>query len=66
MCRSAFQPDACGVLTVKMLRMESWKLYLLVTHCRKNRVALDSDFMQFVGETREGVAESHSEEVILK
>lgn len=38
----------------------------LVTSRRKNRVTPPSDFMQFVGETGEVVAESHSGEVILK
>lgn len=57
--------DVREVLTVKMLKMDLWKLCLLVTCCRKNGVTPRSDFMQFVGGTGEVVAESHSEEAIL-
>lgn len=66
MCWSTFLPDVHEVLTVKMLKMDLRKFCFLVTRCRKNRVTPRSDFMQFVGETGEVVAESHSEEVILK
>lgn len=37
--------------------MDLWKLCFLVMHCRKNRVTPPSDFMQFVGETGEVVAQ---------
>lgn len=63
---STFLLTVCEVLTVMMLKMDLWKLGFLMMQCRKNRVPLDSDLMQFVGEIGEAVAATHSGQVILK